>query len=242
MSSPFRFLAASVFGGVSLLALSASAHATTVSFSAFFSNDSQMVTPTVVANDDTAGKITVEINLDPNSAEIGLLQAIWFDFSPLLLETQLTVPVAINTFKNNNDTGNLGNGDLLNGCSNCLTSPATGGAFDVGFNFDPSDPNVSSNGGVDVTANPPFDPFVFSFADLGNSISKLTGIGFRFQSVVCADGGSGCETSDKVVSYTLNDITSQTPQVPVPAALPLLASAIGAFGVFGWRRRRQTAA
>ena len=197
-----------------------------------------MVTPTVTANDDSSGKITVELNIAPESTETGLLTAIWFDFSPTLLESQLYLPVLIDTFKNDNDTANLGSGTNLNGCSGCLTSPATGEAFDVGFNFDPEDTNVASNGGVDVTANPPFDPFVFAFDDLGISISKLTGIGFRFQTVVCTEGNTDCETSDKVVSYTVDEDNSQTSIVPLPAALPLLVSAIGLFGFMSWRRRQ----
>ena len=37
-------------------------------------------------------------------------------------------------------------------------------------------------------------------------------------------------------------VTIGTTVTPVPAALPLLASGLGAMGLFGWRRKRKSAA
>ena len=37
-------------------------------------------------------------------------------------------------------------------------------------------------------------------------------------------------------------VTIGTTVTPVPAALPLLASGLGALGLFGWRRKRKSAA
>ena len=41
--------------------------------------------------------------------------------------------------------------------------------------------------------------------------------------------------------YQINSLTGPIPPVPIPAALPLLLSALGVFGFFGWRRKRAAA-
>jgi hypothetical protein len=41
---------------------------------------------------------------------------------------------------------------------------------------------------------------------------------------------------------TVDDISLTTSATPLPAALPLFASGLGAMGLFGWRRKRKVAA
>ena len=48
-------------------------------------------------------------------------------------------------------------------------------------------------------------------------------IGFTFDSITFPPGGQGGET-------------------PLPAALPLFATGLGALGLLGWRRKRKAAA
>jgi hypothetical protein len=54
-----------------------------------------------------------------------------------------------------------------------------------------------------------------------------------FESVVLASSGDGFEFAD------LQDDPAAT---PLPAALPLFATGLGAMGLFGWRRKRKAAA
>ena len=54
------------------------------------------------------------------------------------------------------------------------------------------------------------------------------------------DGGGDKDYDDMFIKMTATWASELTP-VPVPGALPLLGSALGVFGVMGWRRRRQAA-
>ena len=61
---------------------------------------------------------------------------------------------------------------------------------------------------------------------------------------------SGSINVDSITAFTfrgraqINDLFSQTfdfPSVPLPAALPLFATGLGALGLIGWRRKRKAA-
>lgn len=213
----------------SVLAAPLAAQAATVTFGGYgttnggFNGGEPLVLPLITANDDAVGRISVSIDIDPASEGFGLLTGIFFDFSDALAESDLNFPTLIDTFENN--TSNVGSGVNMNGgFSNGVDSSA----FDVGFNFDPVDSNVASNGGIDVTASP-YGPLTFDFADLGLDLSSLTRVGLRFQSVIFDCGGAGC-TSDKVISGGVSE-------VPVPAAGVLLVTALGGLGFMSRRRR-----
>ncbi len=50
----------------------------------------------------------------------------------------------------------------------------------------------------------------------------------------CDTGGCTLQTRDRLGTYAVG-------QVPIPAALPLLAAGLGAMGFMGWRRKRRAA-
>jgi hypothetical protein len=51
------------------------------------------------------------------------------------------------------------------------------------------------------------------------------------------NGGPGAQ-----INASFNDSTTPPPSVPLPAALPLFATGLGAMGLLGWRRKRKNAA
>jgi hypothetical protein len=60
----------------------------------------------------------------------------------------------------------------------------------------------------------------------------------QFRILECIAGRDDrCGTRVHQVSGRLNVASLEVTQIPVPAALPLLASCLGALGIFSWRRR-----
>jgi hypothetical protein len=61
---------------------------------------------------------------------------------------------------------------------------------------------------------------------------------------VALNGGAFCTQSDACSSSTTVSFgpNFETGSTPLPAALPLFASGLGAMGLFGWRRKRKNAA
>jgi hypothetical protein len=66
--------------------------------------------------------------------------------------------------------------------------------------------------------------------------TKLGSTGFYFD-LNCPIGEGACG-EDPVGNFTVEQVSA----VPVPAALPLLASCLGALGLIGWRRKNRKAA
>jgi hypothetical protein len=64
-------------------------------------------------------------------------------------------------------------------------------------------------------------------------IGNLLGVAYEMVVSMRADGGSNI--------YLISASVSPINAVPVPAALPLLATGLGALGVIGWRRKRKVA-
>ena len=175
-----------------------------------------------------------------------------------------TEPSLVQNFENQDNTdGNpsyTGTEPIGTGSLNSLNLSGLGlgdylddGVFDLGFNFNPDGSATNdhifdlgnSKGGLDVTtltgATLVFD---IVLDGLEKSFADLSFIGLRFQRVCPADDGTfplGCdpgvtEGSDKLIgSYNPN---APIDTVPVPAALPLIASAFGALGFLGWRRKK----
>ena len=94
-------------------------------------------------------------------------------------------------------------------------------------------------------------PFYFNFDAVNEvfpagarQIWNLFGLGIGFASeqdqLLLFDG---LNVSDSRIFGPLSTLlaTPAVSPVPVPAALPLLASALGAFGFIGWRKKRKTA-
>jgi hypothetical protein len=49
-------------------------------------------------------------------------------------------------------------------------------------------------------------------------------------------------TSPEVIDHFIHPATFTVTQTPLPAALPLFATGLGAMGLFGWRKKRKAAA
>ena len=56
------------------------------------------------------------------------------------------------------------------------------------------------------------------------------------------DTGSGAQANGVGSRMSLSVIEETAQATPLPAALPLFASGLGAMGLFGWRRKRKNAA
>jgi hypothetical protein len=89
----------------------------------------------------------------------------------------------------------------------------------------------------------PNQPVEFDFAD-GTKLDVTLG-----SLVTACFTGNSCIAGTYFMSGTflvLNGPTTvsggQVSEVPIPAALPLFASGLGAFGFFGWRRKKKRAA
>lgn len=85
-------------------------------------------------------------------------------------------------------------------------------------------------GGTSVADN---SYFFKNLADLGKLVFTDAQINYLMGGGTCHNCGAG-----RLSHYTLFNVSV----VPLPAALPLLGSAVGLFGVFAWRRKRAAAA
>ena len=79
----------------------------------------------------------------------------------------------------------------------------------------------------------------------GNGLDPATGLADRgylgFTSDALIYGFQWTTTNGGTLNTGFTAI-STVPEVPLPAALPLFATGLGALGLFGWRRRKQTRA
>jgi hypothetical protein len=95
-------------------------------------------------------------------------------------------------------------------------------------------------------ANSPFCIDVYSIRLTENSALAITGL---FLNAIndpkngFPTGGPGLYPDGNFVISELsaNAVETQTPAVPLPAALPLFATGLGVLGLFGWGRKRKAA-
>lgn len=152
--------------------------------------------------------------------------------------TVFTLGYSLKNTSSNPITASRISGFGFNTTPNALGSPASSvdGEFDTitldgnvpqlgTFDICASDGNCAggANGGVTI-GNTGTGNLALAFAGTGLTSVSLDAFYARYQSLVGATGGdSGSGTG------TL---------VPIPAALPLLASALGGLGLIGWRRKK----
>lgn len=219
----------SVATAIATVAISATANAATVSFSSFFTttDNPTIASAPTVSVDDTAGNLTFNISTANSNA---LLSAVFIDlvdgFSVLATNlTSLTAGISIEDFEEN--TNNIGNGRNLNGTFSTVPA-ASSGSFDFGFGFDDGD-----NGGAGRQIALPYSFSIDTLDAL--SIASVERIGLRFQSVGTLGSDGLGSNSEKLIGFASTTLPSP---VPLPAALPLLAVALGALGFAGSRRRK----
>jgi hypothetical protein len=102
-----------------------------------------------------------------------------------------------------------------------------------------SGPGISFDGGPPLAAGrntpgalPETGPEEFSIDATGQLDIPLTVSAFVFPP-------SGLSSGSTTLTVTVPDGLSLEPATPLPAALPLFATGLGALGLLGWRRKRK---
>ncbi len=125
--------------------------------------------------------------------------------------------------------------------------------------FEPPDPclatvscqlSFSFGGQVDIPGNPVAPPPFFASAfPLGIDVTKAVPGPPQIMPLDYFQGGAALMFSGPIVAFDSPvivgewDITiREATATPLPAALPLFATGLGAFGLLGWRRKRKGAA
>jgi len=142
-----------------------------------------------------------------------------------------------------------------------LFDPSLGTLSSVTFDFAGQ---FSETNGVNFTANLDVNATIlFAVIGTGNGsvqsvtssgtassaavVAAFTGLGtfpadFHYQSV-CGAGIATCGTGwSGSLDITYNFTPSAAAETPLPAALPLFATGLGALGLLGWRRKRKAQA
>jgi hypothetical protein len=115
--------------------------------------------------------------------------------------------------------------------------------------------NIAGTSSMVLTSGGPNAPFTFQYLNVG-PFTAITGpfvAGLNTLQVIVNDTGAGItgnlnpNSAPTGVSLTAEvtftaPTTPGVPQVPLPGALPLFATGLGALGLLGWRRKRKNAA
>ena len=131
---------------------------------------------------------------------------------------------------------------LANGSDGTVRIDLAGGISAIGGLFGDSEDGPAGTGSISIfDGGGLVDTQPVSYGDMGAGLSKTffgrtsTDTVFTALEFSIAQNGSW-STVDNVRFGT------SVSEVPIPAALPLLLSALGFFGLVGWRRKRMVAA
>ena len=109
--------------------------------------------------------------------------------------------------------------------------------------------NFGSGSGQFVSALDTLGPVISQDVAEGTALFEVdltgTGIGnLAFQNVLFTAYAVGAigQGAIETVSFTYGMLAITPEATPLPAALPLFATGLGALGLFGWRRKKKAAA
>lgn len=110
-----------------------------------------------------------------------------------------------------------------------IIGPDSAGGFAHAGVYDNANPSVSNHNPVVLGSA----TFVISMLGV-NPLSTISNVVFQF----------GTDTGSRLVTGVceLGCPSTSLSETPLPGALPLFASGLGALGLFGWRRKRKSAA
>jgi hypothetical protein len=153
---------------------------------------------------------------------LGTLTAVIYSYPANLVDTVVLIGTGNLSFELLDPTGNFSTGPI----ANAFVSGANGAAnLFLQFRF-PSDTALAQYVGLGVGTL---------------HLQYAIGAGLAFSPEVegaCLPGFRSC-SPQMVVTYTYTPATTSPAATPLPAALPLFATGLGALGFLGWRRKRK---
>jgi PEP-CTERM motif-containing protein len=218
------------FAMLSLSALMGSGapiQASTVTFAApnWVYNDTATVSWRVLIDDFTAGKYRVKISID--APPVGDIFAFGFDSDLTGLNSASVTNVSATTV--DTITGFYGTGiNAQVTCGSGCNFNGIGQAFDYIVKL--GAPGAAS--GLNT-----YWEFLIAHP-AASLLSSFTQVGIRAQSI--GTGGLSAKDYNSNPTYCQGLCAEPVEEVPLPAAFPLLAAGIGAMGLMGWRKRRNT--
>lgn len=177
------------------------------------------------------------------------LAATFYNFDDINLDSIATLTVSTGSGVSNGTFGDAPDGgnflalrDFFDGetltsgvATWTLVNPASYFGFLWGTNDGPFNTVELFNGTKSLGL---FEGSEFTSGGTNNFANFFAGPGESITSVVLRNIGRCCFETDNFAYITATDDTD-TSAVPVPAALPLLATGLGALGIAGWRRQKK---
>jgi hypothetical protein len=124
----------------------------------------------------------------------------------------------------------------------------TGASILFGTNLDMFNPLFAAPGPIWTLEESSPTPTIFAFnlgvngMDSAQSLSAIFSKGAGIYSMLIGNGTFATNNSGPVAYSMSFTVTSTIAATPIPAALPLFASALGGLGFVGWRRKKAAAA